>query len=128
MKFSELSKGYAALNGGDWVGDIPFPLFGGIRLKVRRLWNPEFAARNEELIAAAVAKGEEPDERAIMNDCLVTCCLDGWQGIDEPYTPEIGAKALLDPEAGGIFRSAILWAAAHLVDKIKADIEADEKN
>lgn len=123
MKLSDLGKGYAALNAGDWVGDIPLPLFTGIRLKVRRLWNPDHVALNDKLLADGVT-----DEGERLKRCLSEAVLLDWDGVEDAFSKDAAAAVLADPDSGKAFEGAIIWAAGQLADKVKASIEADEKN
>jgi hypothetical protein len=133
MKVSDIKKGYAGLNAGVWVGDLPFPLFAGIKLKVRRLWNPDYTALHEKLTAAAApVPGAAADEKAgsdaITTECLLDACLMDWQGIDDPFAVNTARDLLADPEAGPSFRNAIFWAANHAGEQMTAQMEADAKN
>lgn len=130
MKFTDMKRGYAAMNAGQWVSDIPLPLFKGIRLKVRRLWNPDYTALHEKLAEGKPDPLPADDERAITDQCLVDACLLDWDGVDDAFSPE-AAKALLadsEPDGSNPFRFAVIWAASNLSDTVKAQLEADEKN
>lgn len=123
MKFSDMRKGYAGMNAGVWVGDIGLPLFDGIQLKVRRLWNPDYIALYEKLMG-------EPDavEADVVTKCLLDTCLVDWSGVDDPYTPEAARTNMEDPEFGTVFRGAVLWSANKVAAQMKEQIEADAKN
>lgn len=128
MKVSGLKQGYAALNASDWVGEIPFPLFEGVKLKVRRLWNSEWAALAEKLGDETSDLSKDANDVRIERECLARACLDDWKGIDDAYTPELAIELLADPEAGRDFRNALLWCANQREGQVKAQLEADEKN
>lgn len=131
MKLSDIKRGYAGMNAGAWVGDIPFPLFGGIRLKVRRLWNPDYQALHDKLEEerGEVAQVDRADtDREITDECLISTCLLGWEGVDDAYTADAARDLLADPEAGPSFRSAVIYAANHVGDAVKTQMEADAKN
>jgi hypothetical protein len=122
MKVSDLKVGYARLNAGELVGGLPFPMFENVKLRVRRIWNAEFSALHASLIEDGKTDAEAFDE------CLVSKSLVGWEGIDDAYTPETGKALLADTEVGGVFRSAVIFAATQLGTQVRAAIEADEKN
>ncbi len=128
MKFTDMKKGYAALNAGDWVGDIPLPLFDGIRLKVTRLWTPAYSALHDKLGEDVTDLSEADNEKRITDECLVQSVLLGWDGVEDAYSVDLARKMIADPDMGSVFRSAILYAAGHLADTIKANLAADEKN
>lgn len=126
MKIIDIRKGYAQMNGGVWVGDIPMPLFDGIRLKVRRLWNPDYAALHEKLMAAQ--KEPDPEDPVLVNQCLVEACLLDWDGVEDAYSIETARQMMNDPDFGSVFRSAVIWAATRVADRVAAQLKADEKN
>lgn len=128
MKLSDLGKGYAALNAGDWIGNIPFALFDGVRFKVCVLWNPDFVALYETLSAENSDLSVDANNRRMFDECLVRTCLVGWDGVDDAYSGDTAAAILADPQSGAQFKRAIIWAEIQLREKVKAQIEADEKN
>ena len=122
MKLADLKKGYVDMNAGVWVGDIPLPLFDGIRLKVRRLWNPDYVALHDKLDIPGA------DPATVTIECLVSACLIDWDGVDDPFSVDAARTMLSDVDIGPVFRSALLYAGQHVADRVKADIEADAKN
>ena len=128
LKLSDIKKGYAAMNAGAWVGDIPIPLFDGIKLKVRRLWNPDYVALHDKLGEDKTDLSEADNDRRISDECLAETVLVGWEGVDDKFTVDTARVMLKDPDMGGVFRNAILWAASRVGDQVKADLEADTKN
>jgi hypothetical protein len=128
LKLSDMKKGYAQMNAGVWVGDIPLPLFDGVRLKVARLWNPAYSALHDKLSEGKPDPLPDDVAKAITDECLLTTCLSGWDGVEDAFTADAGAALLADPDAGPVFRSALIYAATHVADQVKAQIEADEKN
>jgi hypothetical protein len=128
MKISSLKSGYADMNGGAWVGDIPLPLFEGISLKVTRLWTPAYSALHDELSAENSDLSEAANTRRVTDECLVQTVLLDWKGIDDPFSADTARQVLADADVGGPFRSAIIYAATHVADAVKAQLEADEKN
>ena len=128
MKVSDIKKGYAGMNAGVWVGDIPLPLFGGIKLKVRRLWNPDYAALHDKMSEDKTDLSESANETRITTECLLQTCLLDWEGVEDAFSIDIARDLINDPEAGSVFRSAVLYAANHVADQVQAQIEADAKN
>ncbi len=127
MKLADIKKGYAAMNAGAWVSGIPQFLFDGERLKVRRLWNPDYVALHDRLSEEKTDLSEAANESRITDACLAETVLIDWE-LEDPFSAEAVAIALADPVTGGPLRSAILWAATHLGDQVKADLKADAKN
>ncbi len=128
MKLADIKKGYAAMNAGAWVGDIPIPLFDGIRLRVRRLWNPDYVALHDQLSEDNTDLSEAANGRRITDECLLQTVLVGWDGVDDPFSIDAARLMLADPDMGTVFRNAVFWASSHVGDQVKADLEADAKN
>lgn len=126
--FAKVRKGYAGMNAGVWVGNIPYPLFEGIQLKVRRLWNPDYTALHEQLMEQGGDLSEADKDRAATTECLVKACLLDWSGVEEPFAADTATALLADPEFGQTFRNALIWAATHVAETVAAQLEADEKN
>jgi len=130
LKLSDIKRGYAAMNAGVWVDNIPLPLFEGVRLQVRRLWNPDFAALWEKLTDGKPDPLPDADQRAVMTQCLAQTVLIGWDGTEDVYSPAAALALLSDDEADGSnpVRMAVIRAANSVADRVKAQLEADEKN
>lgn len=128
MKISDLKKGYAGMNAGVWVDGIPLPLFGGVKLKVRRLWNPDYAALHDKLSDVSSDLSAQANERRITDECLIGACLLDWEGLEDAFSADVARDLLADVEAGPAFRSALIYAAAHVADQVAAQMEADAKN
>lgn len=128
MKLDTLKRGYAMLNAGIWVDDIPQAMFKGISLKVRRLWNPDYRELHAQLSEETSDLSPEGNAERITTACLLQTCLLDWKGIDEPFTAALAADLAADPEAGQAFRGAVLWAANSAGDKVEAQVETDAKN
>jgi hypothetical protein len=128
MKISDLKKGYAGMNAGMWVDGIPLPLYAGVRLKVRRLWNPDYAALHDKLSEVSSDLSADANEKRITDECLLGACLLDWGGLDDAFSADVARDLLADAEAGPAFRSALIYAAAHVADQVVAQLEADAKN
>lgn len=134
MKLDDMEKGLVALDDGIWVGELPQVFFTGIRLKVRRLWNADYAKLYGELSAALPrdGKGElvlTPEvERPIVDECLKRTVLVDWEGIDEPCSPANVNKVFASAKLREVWRGAILIAADRAADAFKAGLEVDAKN
>lgn len=128
ISLASMKKGYAGMNAGVWVGDIPLPLFDGITLQVTRLWTPTYAALHEKLSADMTDLSAEANEKRMTDECLVQTVLLGWKGVDDPYSQETARQLIADPDMGVAFRNAIIWAATHVAEQVKAQLEADAKN
>lgn len=128
MKIADFKKGYGDLNAGVWVSDIPLPLFDGISLRVTRLWTPAYSALHDKLSEESSDLSEEANARRITDACLVGSVLLDWKGLDDPFSADIASQLLADPDVGGPFRSAIIYAATHAADVVAAQLKADEKN
>lgn len=134
MNLATLKKGYAGMNAGVWVGPIPYALYDRIRIKSRRLWNPDYQVLHDKLsaersaLSAEAQESEQESERRITTECLLETCVLDWEGIDDPFSVDAARAFLADADAGPTFRNALLYAAAHVADEIKAQLEADEKN
>lgn len=128
MNLAQLRAGYAALNAPDWVGDLPFPLFEGVSLKVRRAFTAEWADLVGKLRAEKTDLSAEDNEMRIERECLARVALTDWQGIDDPFTPDLAIALLADPDAGPSFRGCVWFAIGRREDAVKAATDAAEKN
>lgn len=128
MKIADMKKGYAAMNGGVWVKDIPAPLFEGISLKVTRLFTPAYNELHDKLIEDGTDLSEEANERRISNECLAQTVLLDWKGVDDAFSIDTVRDLLGDPELGPAFRSAVLWCAQNIGDTVKKQLEGDTAN
>lgn len=128
MNLTQLRAGYAALNAPDWVGDLPFPLFEGVSLKVRRAFTADWVDLVGKLRAEKTDLSEDENERRIERECLARVALSDWQGIDDAYTPDLAISLLADPDVGPAFRGCVWHAIGKREDAVKAATDAAEKN
>ena len=134
MKLDDMERGLVALDDGIWVGDLPQAFFVGVQLKVRRLWNSDYAKLYGELTASAPRNeaGElvlsAEGEASISDECLKRTVLVDWEGIDDPCTEATVDKVFAKPALRPVFRSAIIWAASHAAETFTKGLEADATN
>jgi hypothetical protein len=134
LKLDDMEKGLVALDDGIWVGDLPVAFFEGVRLKVRRLWNADYAKLYGEMTASLARDDdgkliEDPEaERRITDECLKRTVLVDWDGIDDPCTADNIEKVFVKPKLRQVWRNAIILASTRAADTYTASIETDAKN
>ena len=139
MKLSDIRVDAAAIEAGDWVGDLPFEGMEGVRLKVRGTGNADYRRLQAKLVRKLTTKkldDAQRDEEAsrVGTELLIQTILVGWDGIFQedgvtpiPYAPELAAQLLADPEMR-VLRDAVLYAG-NLVATRKKEARSDaEKN
>ncbi|MGN6549760.1 MAG: hypothetical protein ACTHJ3_07695 [Pararhizobium sp.] len=137
MKLSEMKVDAAAVEQGEWIGDIPE--MGDLRLKVKGVPNKAFRNLQAKLIQALprgkrVGGQVDADEMdRITGICLQETVLLDWSGVEDedgsavPYSKEKAGALLTDPQFSR-FRVAVQWAASIVGDGAAEEQAADEKN
>jgi len=128
MKLSDIKKGYAGLNAGQWVDNLPVQLFDGISLKLRRIGNPDFLTMQAKLNEESSDLSSEANDQRILKECVISTCLLDWKGVDDPFTIDTARELLADPDLGGPFWNLLLLGLNKLTENAKAALEADTKN
>lgn len=121
MKLSALKVDAGKVENGAWVDSIP--QMEGVRLKVRGTRNSDYRKLQQRLINAVPRKKRaagniEPDvQDQIAAQCLLTCCLLDWEGIEDendqpiPYSKDKAREFLTMPEYRA-FLDGVIWAAS----------------
>lgn len=137
MKLSALKVDAAAIETGEWVGDLPGS--GDLRLKVRGYQNAQFRRLQQRLIDAVPRDKRrggrvDPDEiDKITSTCLGSTVLLDWSGLEDesgaaiPYSKEMATELLTKPEYRQ-FREAVIYAATVVGEADAAADKADEGN
>jgi hypothetical protein len=101
----------------------------GLALKVRGIGNSDYRRLLMKLRAdlspdeiADEKKQAEMDARLMQETILV-----GWDGMEDPFTPEHVKTWLTDPELA-VFRSGVVYAASTVAQDGRESLEADAKN
>jgi hypothetical protein len=128
MKLSDHKVDAAAVEQGEWVGNIPD--FADIRLKVRGINNAHYRRLYMKL-RNAVPRSRR-DDPLVMYDLqpqlLHETILLDWENVEEgPYSKELAWKYLSEPDWQE-FRDAVTWAANMVGKNITDDLETDVKN
>jgi hypothetical protein len=117
----------AKIEHGAWVKGIPN--LPGLALKVRGIGNSDYRRLLMKLRAdlspdeiADEKKQAEMDARLMQETILV-----GWDGMEDPFTPEHVKTWLTDPELA-VFRSGVVYAASTVAQDGRESLEADAKN
>jgi hypothetical protein len=123
------------LEKGGWVGNIPD--CGKLRVRVRGLGNTDDlriqAEEIEKLPREKKVRGVPGDERdRILGIRLRDAILQEWEhlnddGVPVPYSPEMAAELLSNPEYRA-FRDAVVWAASIVAIDRAEDLKVDAKN
>ena len=131
MDLQSLKRDTAAIDGGQWVDDIPG--MGNIRLKVRGLSSPQVVAYRARLERAVPKQQRNRDGSVktakameIMGQLLADKILLDWEGLEDggepmPYSHEAATAILTNPDFLP-FADAVTWAA-QVVDR---GIDAEE--
>jgi hypothetical protein len=135
VKLDDMEKGLVALDDGIWVGDLPQAFFGGVRLKVRRIWNDDYAKLYGDLTAALPRDPEtnklildDARDEEIRDECLKQTVLKDWAGIDDPCDRKAMDKIFSKPALAAVWRKAIISASLRADEVYLAGLKADEKN
>ena len=131
IRLSSIKDDLAKQREGDWVtfrGNWPEP----VQFKVRSTESPAFKMAFEKLLVALRQKhGDEPtppDElQSKLGALYAEHLLLDWQGLDEPYTPELALQVLTDPAYREV-TNAIHWCATRVGQAKIQLIEAAAKN
>ncbi len=139
MKLNALKVNPAAIEGGEWVADIPE--CGDLRIRTKGLNNAAYEKRFQALVAAA-PRADKPKgrltpaaQRRITNICLAETCLLDWEGLTSggaedapiPFSREKALELICDPQYEP-FRDACIYAAAHVARAGADDAEEREGN
>lgn len=137
MKLSSLKVDAAAIEDGEWIGNIPE--MGDLEVRVRGLNNAKYRRLQTTLIDAVPrAKRQggrlDPDEQdRITASCLTATVLLDWRGLEGedgqpvPYSKDLATDLLSKPEFRR-FREAVIWAAAQVGEERAAADEEDAGN
>lgn len=130
MELSSLKRDTAAVEGGQWVGDIPNS--AGLRLRVRGMSSKAFQATLSRLTRGLSREDRERDGSPtaeasvrVLGEAIGDCILLEWDGLTEvgeplAYTPE-RAKAMLPDPKFEPFLDCVVWAA-RVVDNGRATV------
>lgn len=99
VKLKSLKSDLKAEREGDWV---TCPMIPGTRFKVKHQESPAFKEARELLMRKLAARNRgkpiPSDEMTRELGILVAKeLLLGWEGLDEPYTAELGEEIMTDP-------------------------------
>ncbi|APX83978.1 hypothetical protein BV511_04135 [Methylorubrum extorquens] len=137
MKLSSLKVDAAAIEDGEWIGNIPE--MGDLEVRVRGLNNAKYRRLQTTLIDAVPrAKRQggrlDPDEQdRITASCLNATVLLDWRGLEGedgqpvPYSKDLATDLLTKPEFRR-FREAVIWAASQVGEERAAADEDDAGN
>lgn len=137
MKLSSLKVDAAAIEDGEWIGNIPE--MGDLEVRVRGLNNAKYRRLQTKLIDAVPrAKRQggrmDPDEQdRITAICLRETVLLDWRGLEgeagEPvaYSKDLAGDLLSKPEFRR-FREGVIWAASQVGEERAATDEEDAGN
>lgn len=137
MKLSSLKVDPAAIEGGEWIGNIPE--MGDLEVCVRGLNNAKYRRLQSKLIDAVPRQKRpggrvDPDEQdRITATCLNATVLLDWRGLEGedgqplPYSQDLAAELLSKPEFRR-FREGVIWAAAQVGEERAASDEDDAGN
>ncbi len=132
MKLDMMERGLDALAEGAWVGELPFPFLEGVSLRVRQLWNPDYAVLFGELSADLpkdeAGKLSAADHEQVTDQCLRDTVLVDWRGIDDECNAEAKALVFSGERMRETWRAAIIWSASQVFDTVSASLKADAKN
>ena len=111
---------------------IAIPDLPGVTLRVRSLhYQPFIAARDLASRRLAKKYGDAPvpeEEFARVYGALYAeHLLLGWDGFDQPYTPELAAATLTDPAYRDL-RSHVAWCSAQVGRQQVEFLETERKN
>lgn len=135
MELSSFKRNAAAAAEGRWIDGIPHA--PGLRLRVRGLSSPKAVACRRKKERGVEKKDRErgggfkPEtERRITREVLHEAILLEWDGLKDrgepiPYTEEVAAKLLLDPDFDE-FAGAVTWAAS-IVDVDTEEVAEEQK-
>lgn len=133
MRLSEIQINAAAVEEGEWIGDLPE--MGDLRLKVRGLNNDKYRRLQQRLIEAT-PRAKRPGGRLdpaeqdrITAKCLTDTVLLDWSGLEGDegpiaYSAEMAKTLLTDPQYRR-FRDAVI-AAASRVEEVEAEARQDD--
>lgn len=139
MKLSDIKRDVAAVEQGQWIGDIPE--MGDLRLNVRGADNTDWRRIEAKMLAAlspqdrAAYRTDADIQDRITSACLLGAGLLGWEGqfmTDEanaviPFSAELAGDLVTRPEWRK-FRNAVLWAVNQVGAIRVANAKADAKN
>lgn len=139
MKLSDIRVDAAAIEAGDWIGDLPFPGLEGVKLRVRGIGNSDYRRLQSKLfrdLSKRVGAADVTDDlgEGITNELIAKTVWLGCEGIFEEdgttaiaFTPELALQLLSDPELSTL-RNAVTYAANLLTSRRKASAEDAKKN
>lgn len=116
---------------GDWV---PFLPWKGVRFMVRSTETPEFTAARDKLLRDLAkqrqATGLEIPPAEIdkkLGELYAEHILLNWEGLDEPFTPELALEVLTDPAYREVFKA--VQDCANRVGRAELEfVETETKN
>jgi hypothetical protein len=137
LKLSSIQVDAAAIEAGQWVGNIPE--LEDLELKVRGVDNEAWRRLRATLVRAVPRNRRrdgnlsvEDNDRITSTLLLDTCLLD-WKGIEDEtgaaiaYSKDMARDLLFKPE-NRKFRDAVLYAASLVGEQNAEDEQADAGN
>jgi len=129
LKLKSVKTDLKAEREGDWVD---YPEWPGVRFKVKSLQCPEFVEARGRLMRklAKKYKGDPiplDETTKELGTLVANIILLGWDGLDEPYTPERASEVLTDPSYRKV-ADAVQFCANIVGDNDEEFVEAAAKN
>ena len=114
---------------GDWV---PYPTWPGVKFKVSALTVPAYETARDLLMQKLQAEYKTdriPSEILMprLGELFATHILHEWEGFDEPYSPSVAQKILMDPSYPDMVE-AVEWCAKKVAEVRVQFVERDVKN
>lgn len=135
MQLSALKIDPAAIEQGQWVGNIPD--MGDLEFKVRGIGNADYRKLQGKLLRAIPRQQRvdlSPDQQdEVAGKLLLETCLLDWRNLTDAdgkviaYSKDLATELLTKPEYSR-FRDAVAYAASTVGEQQADEIKADAKN
>lgn len=130
MEVSGMKKNSAAIDGGDWVGDIPG--MGNLRLKVRGSTSRKVRKALADKISGNPNNQTEDSRDRVTAEVFAESVLLDWENITSggepvPYSEETALQWLIDPDMDDFFR-AVEYASNEVSRRHKEAVTEIAKN
>lgn len=128
MRTDQMVEVSSKIEQGRWVKNLPN--LPGVAVKVRGLDNWDYRRfRVDAAREATAAQLEDPDfQDQLEGEGFRRAILLGWSGIDDLEFSPAAAEKLLTDSRMRVFRDAVRWAAANVVELGRDSLENESKN